>query len=199
MRRTKRKDRQPQGGEDRAKFDKLRDHLLRLDDEVTCKTCGKKFEVPSHQSMLFTDQLEGLPKDDRTPTQTRSRAAAGRADRSREACRRASRGPQRAGAADAIVFYISGHGFGHASRAIEVINALDRSSSGSPRHHSIVGRAVAGRAHRARRRRTVAGRSRHRRRSRSTACISTPTDRSRAPRRSCRRSRLASKRGAVSS
>jgi hypothetical protein len=63
MRRTKRKDRQPQG-EDRAKFDKLRDHLLRLDDEVTCKTCGKKFEVPSHQSMMFTDQLEGLPKDD---------------------------------------------------------------------------------------------------------------------------------------
>jgi DNA-directed RNA polymerase subunit RPC12/RpoP len=50
MRRTKRKDRQPQGGEERAKFDKLRDHLLRLDDEVTCKTCGKKFEVPSHRS-----------------------------------------------------------------------------------------------------------------------------------------------------
>ncbi len=64
MRRTKRKDRQPQGGEDRAKFDKLRDHLLRLDDEVTCKTCGKKFEVPSHHSLLFTDQLEGLPKDE---------------------------------------------------------------------------------------------------------------------------------------
>jgi hypothetical protein len=64
MRRTKRKDRQPQGGEDRAKFDKLRDHLLRLDDEVTCKSCGKKFEVPSHHSLLFTDQLEGLPKDE---------------------------------------------------------------------------------------------------------------------------------------
>ena len=64
MRRTKRKDRQPQGGEDRAKYDKLRDHLLRLDDEVTCKTCGKKFEVPSHHSLLFTDQLEGLPKDE---------------------------------------------------------------------------------------------------------------------------------------
>ena len=63
MRRTKRKDKQPQG-EDRAKFEKLRDHLLRLDDEVTCKACGKKFEVPSHQSMMFTDQLEGLPKDD---------------------------------------------------------------------------------------------------------------------------------------
>src|SRR5687768_8396758 len=63
MRRTKRKDRQPQGGEDRAKFDKLRDHLLRLDDEVTCKTCGKKFEIPSLHSMMFLDQIEGLPKD----------------------------------------------------------------------------------------------------------------------------------------
>ena len=64
MRRTKRKDRAPQGGEDRAKYEKLRDHLLRLDDEVTCKTCGKKFEVPSHHSLLFTDQLDGLPKDE---------------------------------------------------------------------------------------------------------------------------------------
>ena len=64
MRRTKRKDRQPQNAEDRVKFDKLRDHLLRLDDEVTCKTCGKKFEVPSLHSLLFLDQLEGLPKDE---------------------------------------------------------------------------------------------------------------------------------------
>jgi hypothetical protein len=73
MRRTKRKDRQPQG-EDRAKFDKLRDHLLRLDDEVTCKSCGKKFEVPSHQSMMFTDQLEGLPKDDQDADQMEAEA-----------------------------------------------------------------------------------------------------------------------------
>lgn len=64
MRRTKRKDRQPQAGEDRAKFDKLRDHLLRLDDEVTCKTCGKKFEIPSQHSLMFVDQLAGLPNDD---------------------------------------------------------------------------------------------------------------------------------------
>jgi len=63
MRRTKRKDRQPQG-EDRAKFDKLRDHLLRLDDEVTCKSCGKKFEIPSQQSLLFVDQFAGLPNDE---------------------------------------------------------------------------------------------------------------------------------------
>lgn len=65
VRRTK-KDRIPGGTSDadRARFDKLRDHLLRLDDEVVCKTCGKKFEIPSHHSLLFVDQLEGLPNDE---------------------------------------------------------------------------------------------------------------------------------------
>ncbi|HWW88801.1 MAG TPA: hypothetical protein VNZ26_34650 [Vicinamibacterales bacterium] len=57
------KDRPPNGADeaDRAKFAKLRDYLLRLDDEVTCKTCGKKFEIPSHHSLMFVDQLAGLP------------------------------------------------------------------------------------------------------------------------------------------
>jgi hypothetical protein len=65
VRRTK-KDRLPGGAgeEDRAKFAKLRDYLLRLDDEVTCKACGKKFEIPSQQSLLFVDQLGGLPNDE---------------------------------------------------------------------------------------------------------------------------------------
>jgi hypothetical protein len=65
VRRSK-KDRLPSGAseEDRAKFSKLRDYLLRLDDEVVCKTCGKKFEIPSQQSMIFVDQLAGLPNDD---------------------------------------------------------------------------------------------------------------------------------------
>ena len=65
VRRTKR-DRPPAGADDadRARFSKLRDHLLRLDDEVTCKTCGKRFEIPSHQSLIFTDQLTGLPNDE---------------------------------------------------------------------------------------------------------------------------------------
>ena len=60
------KDRPPGNADerDRAKFAKLRDHLLRLDDEVTCKTCGKKFEIPSQQSLMFVDQLEGLPNED---------------------------------------------------------------------------------------------------------------------------------------
>ncbi len=65
VRRAK-KDRLPPGADehDRARFAKLRDHLLRLDDEVVCKTCGKKFEIPSQHSLMFLDQLEGLPKDE---------------------------------------------------------------------------------------------------------------------------------------
>jgi hypothetical protein len=65
IRRSK-KDRLPPGADDtdRAKFAKLRDHILRLDDEVTCKVCGKKFEIPSHQSLMFLDQLRGLPNDE---------------------------------------------------------------------------------------------------------------------------------------
>src|SRR5262245_53025942 len=63
--RRKKKDRLPPGADerDRAKFAKLRDHLIRVDDEVVCKTCGKKFEIPSLHSLLFLDQLEGLPRD----------------------------------------------------------------------------------------------------------------------------------------
>ena len=63
--RNSKKDRLPAGADegDRAKFAKLRDYLLRLDDEVTCKTCGKKFEIPSQHSLMFVDQLAGLPND----------------------------------------------------------------------------------------------------------------------------------------
>lgn len=65
VRRTK-KDRLPPGAADadRARFAKLRDHLLRVDDDLVCKTCGKKFEIPSQQSMVFLDQLAGLPNDE---------------------------------------------------------------------------------------------------------------------------------------
>src|ERR1700741_4230289 len=64
--RHSKKDRLPPGADDadRAKFAKLRDYLLRLDDEVTCKTCGKKFEIPSQLSLMFVDQLAGLPNDE---------------------------------------------------------------------------------------------------------------------------------------
>ena len=50
--------------QDRAKFDKLRDYLLRIDDMVTCKACSKRFEIPSQHSLMFVDQLEGLPNEE---------------------------------------------------------------------------------------------------------------------------------------
>ena len=65
VRRLKR-DRLPPGAgeEDRAKFEKLKDYLLRLDDEVVCKTCGRKFEIPSQHSLMFLEQFSGLPNDE---------------------------------------------------------------------------------------------------------------------------------------
>jgi hypothetical protein len=63
--RRQKKDRLPPGADeqDRAKFAKLRDYLLRLDEDVTCKACGKKFEIPSQHSLMFVDQLAGLPNE----------------------------------------------------------------------------------------------------------------------------------------
>jgi hypothetical protein len=49
---------------DRAKFAKLRDYLLRIDEDVTCKSCSKRFEIPSQHSLMFIDQLAGLPNDE---------------------------------------------------------------------------------------------------------------------------------------
>jgi hypothetical protein len=65
VRRSK-KDRLPPGADDndRAKFAKLRDYLLRLDEDVVCKSCGKKFEIPSQHSLMFVDQLAGLPNEE---------------------------------------------------------------------------------------------------------------------------------------
>src|SRR6516165_4642018 len=53
-----RKDRIPPGADerDRALYAKLRDYMIRVDDAVTCKTCGKKFDVPSQHSMVFLHQ-----------------------------------------------------------------------------------------------------------------------------------------------
>ena len=50
-----RKDRLPAGADDRdrALFAKLRDYMIRVDDSVVCKTCGKRFDIPSQHSMLF--------------------------------------------------------------------------------------------------------------------------------------------------
>ena len=77
VRRTK-KDRPPASADptDKAKFAKLRDHLIRVDDELTCKTCGKRFEIPSMHSLVFVDQIEGLPKVDDEDDDTQPGAAA---------------------------------------------------------------------------------------------------------------------------
>jgi hypothetical protein len=52
--RTK-KDRLPSGADerDRALFPKLRSYMIRTDDLVVCSTCRRRFEVPSHQSLVF--------------------------------------------------------------------------------------------------------------------------------------------------
>jgi hypothetical protein len=54
VRRAK-KDRLPPGADerDRALFPKLRDYLVRLDDMLVCSTCRRRFEIPSHQSLVF--------------------------------------------------------------------------------------------------------------------------------------------------
>ena len=83
VRRVK-KDRLPPGADDgdRARFAKLRDYLLRLDEDVVCKACGKKFEIPSQHSLLFVDQLAGLPND--AELEEEIRQAAGEEDTSAE-------------------------------------------------------------------------------------------------------------------
>ena len=55
--RTK-KERIPPGADerDRALFAKLRDYMIRVDDSVTCKACGRKFDIPSQHSLVFIQQ-----------------------------------------------------------------------------------------------------------------------------------------------
>ena len=43
---------------DRALYAKLRDYMIRVDDTVTCKACGRRFDIPSQHSMVF---LQGAP------------------------------------------------------------------------------------------------------------------------------------------
>ena len=79
------KDRLPGGADegDRARFAKLKDYLLRLDEDVVCKACGKKFEIPSQHSLMFVDQLAGLPNDE--DLEAEIRAASGETEPEPEA------------------------------------------------------------------------------------------------------------------
>jgi hypothetical protein len=62
MRRTKKPQLPPRAdARDRALYAKLRDYLIRMDDDVTCKSCSKRFEIPSHQSMVFLDEQGRAP------------------------------------------------------------------------------------------------------------------------------------------
>ena len=65
IRRT-RKAQAPPGSDERARamFGKVKDHLIRVDDDITCKTCGTRFDIPSHRALVFLEELEGLPQDD---------------------------------------------------------------------------------------------------------------------------------------
>ncbi len=56
MRRTKKKTLPPGANEqDRAKFAKARDYLVRIDDSLTCSNprCRRRFEIPSDQTVVF--------------------------------------------------------------------------------------------------------------------------------------------------
>ena len=56
MRRTKKKTLPPGANEqDRAKFAKARDYLVRIDDSLTCANprCRRRFEIPSDQTVVF--------------------------------------------------------------------------------------------------------------------------------------------------
>ena len=64
LRRT-RKAQVPAGADarDRAMFDKVKDHLVLVDDQFVCKSCGKRSDVPSHRNIVFLEELDGLPQD----------------------------------------------------------------------------------------------------------------------------------------
>ncbi|MBI3949843.1 MAG: hypothetical protein HY314_05255 [Acidobacteria bacterium] len=56
IRRSKKKSLPPSAtDEDRAKFAKSRDHLVRVDDELICQNarCSHRFEIPSFQTVVF--------------------------------------------------------------------------------------------------------------------------------------------------
>lgn len=43
------------GEQDRLRFDKSRDYMVRVDDVLACRNikCRKRFEIPSSQSVVF--------------------------------------------------------------------------------------------------------------------------------------------------
>ena len=54
LRRTK-KPQLPRGAsqEDKARFQNSRDYMVRVDDMLACRSCRKRFDIPSSQSVVF--------------------------------------------------------------------------------------------------------------------------------------------------
>jgi hypothetical protein len=54
LRRTK-KSAPPRGmnEQDRARFQKSRDYMVRIDDMLACRSCRKRFDIPNSQSVVF--------------------------------------------------------------------------------------------------------------------------------------------------
>ncbi len=56
MTRTKKKNKNRNlHGNDRSQFEKSRDYMVRIDDQLMCKNnrCRRRFEIPSSQSVVF--------------------------------------------------------------------------------------------------------------------------------------------------
>jgi DNA-directed RNA polymerase subunit RPC12/RpoP len=54
LKRTKKPD-APRGANemDRARFAKSRDYMVRIDDQLACMRCRKRFDIPNSQSVVF--------------------------------------------------------------------------------------------------------------------------------------------------
>ncbi|MGI8918686.1 MAG: hypothetical protein ACR2H6_08780 [Pyrinomonadaceae bacterium] len=54
LKRTK-KNAPPRGAneQDRARFQKSRDYMVRIDDMLACVRCRRRFEIPTSQSVVF--------------------------------------------------------------------------------------------------------------------------------------------------
>jgi hypothetical protein len=39
--------------QDRARFAKSRDYMVRIDDMLACRNCRKRFDIPNSQSVVF--------------------------------------------------------------------------------------------------------------------------------------------------
>jgi uncharacterized protein YbaR (Trm112 family) len=54
LKRTKKRELPRNASEqDRARFQKSRDYMVRIDDVLDCKKCRRRFDIPNAQSVVF--------------------------------------------------------------------------------------------------------------------------------------------------